>query len=408
MASTRTLGTIKNIINSKLQQVGGALSDGNFTAGLNMALDAFCLDVDPIEAEKTSALTPIFDGVNTYAPPSDMRGDAILGIRPYVGTDTMVDTRLARNQTAEFDRNLFWEDAEGKYAVEYNQGSKILRLLPHFDSATNFVLNTCDSYNGNGTFTASDDANTVATDTALFVQGDGSVSFNITASAGTATLTNSTMTQVDVSSAVRGRSYLFMDLYLPSSVAYTGLQARFGSDSSNYYQNSVTTQFTGASFVQGWNLIGWSWNGASTTGTPVNTAWDYFRLQMSYLVAIGNQTGVRVDNLVLRDGDLYEIKYYTKNIVSTNAGAYQQYFVNEDDYLILNEEGEAAFIDFATGYLAPNVMSANGQTFAQIGQNAIVRYKSRYPSKRKKTVRNWYRNQVRANGGDSFMRIVRP
>jgi hypothetical protein len=393
----RTKAQILAIINSKLKQVSGNITATNLDLALNMALDSFLLEVDVPEAEKTSALTPIFDGVNTYVPPSDMRGDAILGIRPYVGSKNVVNTSLDRNQTAEFDRNLFFEDAEGKYAVEYNQGTKILRLNPRFDTATNYILNACDSYNGNGTWVGTDDAGNVATDTGLFTEGSGSVSFDITASAGTATLTNDPVaTSVDISSAVRGKSYVFADLYLPSSTAFTSLQLRYGSSSSAYYQNSVTTQFTGSAFKQGWNLLGFNWNTATTTGSPSTSAIDYLRFQMAYLVGIGNQTGVHLDNIVLRDGDLYEIKYYTKNVILDDDGTTYKSAFNEDaDTLIFNKDGEATFIEYAAGYIAPNAIAPSGQTFAQNATNLIAKYRSRYPSKRKKTVRNWYRNQIR-------------
>lgn len=393
----RTKAQMLAIINSKLKQVSGNITASNLDLALNMALDSFLLEVDVPESEKTSALTPVFDGVNTYTPPSDMRGDAILGIRPYVGSEQRVNTSLDRNQTAEFDRNLLWEDAEGKYAIEYNQGTKILRLSPRFDTARNFILHNCDSYNGNGTWTASDDANTVTTDTGLYTQGSGSVAFNITASAGTATLTNDPLsTSVDISAANRTKSYVFADLYLPSSTAFTSLQLRFGSSSSAYYQSSVTAQFTGSAFKQGWNLLGFNWNTATTTGSPSTSAIDYLRFQMAYLVAIGNQTGIHLDNLVLRDGDLYEIKYYTKNVILDDDGSTYKSAFNEDaDTLIFNEEGEAVFLEYAAAYIAPNALAPSGQTFAQNAQNLIAKYRSRYPSKRKKTVRNWYRNNLR-------------
>lgn len=393
----RTKAQILAIINSKLKQVSGNITATNLDLALNMALDSFLLEVDVPEAEKTSALTPIFDGVNTYVPPSDMRGDAILGIRPYVGSKNVVNTSLDRNQTAEFDRNLFFEDAEGKYAVEYNQGTKILRLNPRFDTARNYILHSCDAYNDNGTWVGTDDANTVATDAGLYTEGSGSVSFNITAAAGTATLTNDPIaTPVNISSAIRGKSFVFADLYLPSSSAFTSAQLRYGSSSSAYYQNSVTTQFTGSAFKQGWNLLGFNWNTATPTGSPDTSAIDFLRFQLAYSIGIGDQTGLHLDNIVLRDGDLYEIKYYTKNVILDDDGTTYKSAFNEDaDTLIFNEEGEATFIEYAAGYIAPNAIAPSGQTFAQNATNLIAKYRSRYPSKRKKTVRNWYRNQIR-------------
>ena len=59
------------------------------------------------------------------------------------------------------------------------------------------------------------------------------------------------------------------------------LQLRFGSSYSAYYQSSVTAQFTGSAFKQGWNLLGFNWNTATITGSPSTSAIDYLRFQVA-------------------------------------------------------------------------------------------------------------------------------
>lgn len=355
---------------------------------MNLALDRMLLEMDFMEAEKTSALTPIFDRVTQYAPPSDMQGNALFGVRPYPSGNRVADLSLRQVGTGVFDNNLFWDNDSGIFAIEYNQGTKILRIKPDFVDATNYTLHDCNTYDGNGTWTAIAGAGSVATDTGVYVQGSGSVKW--VASANTTTVANSTMTAIDISDATQGKTYAFLDIKLPVSTV-TSITLRWGSDSSNYYERSATTQYVGTAFEAGWNTIGVAWEGATETGTVDDDNIDYV-----YVSVVGTAFSGEtfyIDDFALRDGDLYQIKYLTKNVVSTSGGTKQQYFTADDDYLICNEEGEAVFIDYLAGYLAPNAKEANGQTFWQIGQDAIKKYNSRHPSKRKKNTRGYYKFQ---------------
>lgn len=391
----RTRSTIKGIINSKLQQVSGTLSDANFNNALNMALDSLQLEIDFPESERTYPLMPVFRGQNAYTPPSDLKGDAILSIRPWISSDVTMDTNLDKNQTGEFDRNLFWLDTEGKLAIEYDQGTKILRLFPHFDQSVNYTLHDCNTYNQNGTWTAdtaTSDAANVATDAGLFVQGSGSVKFDIIAAqtvSNFAQLSNSTMSAVNVSAAIRGKSSVFLDTYFPTSSAYTSITLRFGSSAANYFTKTITAPFIG-SFKQYWNTLAFDFQTATQVGTPDLTALNYLNYRMDYAGSLTDQVSVRIDNIVLRDGALYEIKYYTNNVVQDVGGTKKQYFTADDDTSILTPETEVLFIDYATGYIAPNAVAPSGSTFSQIAARSLENYARRFPTKRKRTVRNWY------------------
>jgi hypothetical protein len=382
----RTRSTIKDIIHSKLNQASLSISDSTFDNSMDAALDALLIEVDFPEAEKTSALTPIFDRVTSYSPPSDMRGDTILEVRPYPSGDKTQGINLERNQTWEFDRNYFWERNSGRYAIEYNAGVKTLRLFPEKDSAANYILHNCNTYDQNGTWAAVAGAGSIETDTGIFVEGSGSVRW--TASANTTTIANSTMTAVDTSSVAVGKSVLFADIYLPITTV-TSVTVRWGSDSSNYFEGTVTTNYSGSDWVVGWNTIGASYENATTVGSPDTSDIDYVYISLVGTAFSGEI--FRVDNYALRDGDLFQIKYYTKNLVETAAGTKQQYMTDDDDFFIFNEEGEILYLDYLAGYIAPNVKDNTGQTWGQIAQNHIKRYLGRYPSKRKRTTRKYYK-----------------
>lgn len=185
-------------------------------------------------------------------------------------------------------------------------------------SLSSQLLNSCDTYNGNGTWvasTATSDAASVATDTLYYRQGTGSVRFNITVGQSVnnyAEISNSTMTAVSLATdALQSVGTLFMWVYLPSAVNYTSFTARWGSSSANYYENTVTTQFSGNPFVQGWNLLGFDWVSATTVGTPNNLAINYTLFRATYPASFVSQTGLRIDWVIMRQKALFNKHFYS-------------------------------------------------------------------------------------------------
>jgi hypothetical protein len=381
----RTYSEIISLVNSKLQQVGGSISGSNMKAAANLALDALLMRLDFAEQEKTQTLSPFFKGVNSYSCPTDLKGNAILNLRPYPSGDRMVNTEYDHNTRNEFDRNLFWEDATGKFAIEHNGATKILRLNLNSDTSTNYTLHDCNAYNANGTWTVGAGTTSVETDEGIYTEGSGSIKW--TASADTAIIENTTLDAVNISGVASGKSYIFMDLYLTSSVSSVTL--KWGNDASNYYYKTETTDHLGQAFVAGWNTIKMDIQSATETGAVDDTSIDYLNLSLTG-TSLSSQI-FRVDNIVLRDGGLYEIKYLSKNVVLAVSGTAKQYFTADDDTLVCNEDGEAVYIDWLTGYLAPNIKdSYSNKTFLELATDSIKNYKRMYPSERKAVRRNYY------------------
>lgn len=403
----RTSSQIKALINSKLGKAAGTISSSDFLAGMNLSLDALRLRVDFAETAKTANLSPAsFTDVSVYAIPSDMLGDDILDIRPLVDIPSEVrNQNWDRNSNAEFTRNLLDERATPKYNIEYNNGSRTLRLLDTLSAQVkNTQLHSCDTYDGNGTWTAdatTSDANTVATDSVNYFEGSGSVSFNATVAQSVnnkATIYNPGFATVDASNQSNS-PYLFFYAYIPDVTYVTSLTFVYGSDTAatpatkaNYYSFTATTQFDGSALQTGKNLIGVPRSGATQTGTVVNTTIKYLEFTVNYSASQANTTGFRLDGIYLRDGQLFEVRYRTQNIVqATGGGTKKQYFTLDDDVLLLNAEGEVLYIEFTAGYLAPNVKSpTSGQTLGEQADMSLARYSLYHPSDRKLMKRNWY------------------
>jgi hypothetical protein len=147
------------------------------------------------------------------------------------------------------------------------------------------TLDLCDATTGWG---VSEDANTLATGTAL--RGTNSVSFAITPSAGAASLTKSTLS-ANLSTA---KGYVGFFLFVPTGFKtnLTDVKFRIGSDSSNYYEWTVTigTENQGVYYAL-------PFSSATTTGTPVDTTIAYARLRATFTGSYAAQAGIRFDDL---------------------------------------------------------------------------------------------------------------
>lgn len=158
------------------------------------------------------------------------------------------------------------------------------------------VIHNCDTTAGNGTWAATDDATALAVDSSTQKRGAGALSFNITvATTGNdfATLTNSTLTAVDISTT---KGYIGMWIKVPTGALtnFTDCKLRVGSDASNYYEFTISaSQLTEGSF----RFVPLLFSAATTTGTPVDTGIDYLLFRVNYTASYTNKTGFEIDDI---------------------------------------------------------------------------------------------------------------
>jgi len=149
------------------------------------------------------------------------------------------------------------------------------------------AVNLC---NATTDITASLDATTLATGAAI--KGTNSVSFAIDVSndAGNqALLTWAGAATVDISTAKDSvRFYLYVPVAFNTDL--TAVKFRLGSDSSNYYEWTLDTLTEDSN-----NFIVLDYSDATSTGTPVDTAIDYFLLDITYDVAYTDKAGILID-----------------------------------------------------------------------------------------------------------------
>lgn len=168
-------------------------------------------------------------------------------------------------------------------------------------AATYTMLHNMDTYDGNGTWVGSNDATTIATDASTYKEGAGSVSYTIDVSNSTsnkATLTNSTLTAIDISSYELNDGGIILWAYLTDSAEIKSFEILFGSDSSNYYAvKSYAKDVHGFNYKDGWNRIFLPTINRQTVGAPNTSLIGYLQVNIEFDSSETDQATCRIDSI---------------------------------------------------------------------------------------------------------------
>jgi hypothetical protein len=210
----------------------------------------------------------------------------------------------------------FYEDPTYRNTIAeiWNGGTRYLGVRNKTDDSLSSVQ--LDSAESIATYASSGDAGTPVLDTVIFKTGSSSVRIPITSSTGTASVENTFTANND---SDYKRKYHFRWVYLDS--APTSITLYLGADSSNYLSSTVTTQFSGASFVtDDWNLLALDMN-TTWTGTE-NTSFDWQKITFT-----GASTGTYyLDSSYMKGWTLEDYWYYSSYNKETSAGVGADYF----------------------------------------------------------------------------------
>ena len=163
------------------------------------------------------------------------------------------------------------------FGVEWIKGTKFLNV--RHTGSTNSRIHDMDDIDANGTWAVGGDGSNLAEDTGIKRQGGASLRFDVTNSSSLVTLTNSTLTALNLAASTsttgntdfEQNSYAFLWLFIPVGASLTSIALRWGSSSGNFWESTAqTTNFDGSAFQAGeWNLIGFDWRTATETPTEI-------------------------------------------------------------------------------------------------------------------------------------------
>jgi hypothetical protein len=287
--------------------------------------------IDPRETKRIQNLTnPLHDDVYNYTLPTDTK--RIVDIRPQVNRTRGDKMRQKFGKIFDMEKAI----QDDIFTIQHNSSRKFIRISKDVSPAPK-TLNAVNDVDDNGTWSASGDATNVAQDKQYYVSGSASVKFDITTEGG---IENDDMSAVDLNEH-EDISTLFVWVYLPDASIITNVDLRWGSSSSAYWNVTETDQHDGTSFRNGWNLLGFSWNGATETGSPDSSAIDYLRVQVTSTSA---DTDIRVDNIISSLGEIWEIVYYSNLLFRNSSGTWINKPTTDSDIVNLDEDSYEIFL----------------------------------------------------------------
>lgn len=286
---------------------------------IDRAVRMVFLDCDFRSSQRRSTITPnIFDDVYDYTAPSDLKDLAVIDIIPQV--NRKLSSRMNLVTPEFFDRKKLYYD--NLVTVTDDDFVRQLRLSIDADDTKAKIAGFDSTTSDGSNWALFGDATNVVSDTDNYVDGGGSVKFDLVGSGTTAGLQNAGITSFDITDYLNNGVALVW-IYVNSTTNLTNFIIRLGSDPSNYYSITATVASDGNAFRAGWNLIRWNFSSKSTTGTPTDTAIDFCAIYMTKTSG-KDDDGYRLDDLQLHIGEIFDVLYYTKYPWQTSSGVYTE------------------------------------------------------------------------------------
>lgn len=361
----------------------------------NRVANTILSKVKPIESIRVSPLVVGTDAYD-YTLPSDFY--ALIGVYPQ--GDRNWHEEAERNAIEDFDRLKKIDDR--KVSIEGINGTKIIRI--DWDTRPAKVLHAMESFNGNGTWSASGTTTNILTDTIYKYAGGGSVRFDVGASG--SGIQNTTMSSVDLTNEDE-MADLYVSFYVKNATELaklTSVTALWGNDLTTAYWTGVaqTANTDGTAFHVGWNLVKFPWSTATETGTVAPSTIDSARITFT---TTGTLDDVRVDNLFFSIGYAFDLKYYSKYLFQTASGTYINQPTTDTDLLILDNDALNIFIYEALDEMAHQVEGEDSRFDMEQAKKKLygdptasdfagrvglyAHYRSNYPTQEKKIISSY-------------------
>lgn len=324
------------------------------------------------------------------------------------------DLRLSTSHTDDFDyidpddfAIIYGSNQTDKvYTVEYRDGAPVLRIN-QADIGSKTTIHSANDHDANGTWTAdttNSDATNVGTDTIVYVNNSGSVSFDADVSQSAnnrVTIYNSDFTAVDLST-YRSTGIIRMWLYIPevtddTSQYVTSVELRWGSSDSAYWSQTVARPANQAIFTDRWNLLEFNWRDATETGTVDETAIDYLLVTVNYSASQADDVGFRINDIRIYNPKEMKLVYFSSFTVgsSTSVGVLFKPRATVTTEQILAPDQYKNLYAFCYNYY---LMLMEKGPDAPETDKWLAKYKGRYDERTKKWVGGELQRCIREQG----------
>lgn len=363
----------------------------NLDGIINRSARQLLEDIDPMETQRIAMFgTPVFENAYSYALADDVKGNAVIDIRPQV--NRWVNQIYNQDYSQQFDLSKT-QSIANQFHIQWNSGVRTILLnSPLLNSGV--VLNYASSVDTeNGTWTAGGDVTDLETDGVNWIAGGGSLKFNLSGASNVGYLENSTMTSINLEEFIN-QSYLFFYTFLPSvPTGFTEFNISFGSSSTDYYTATTTVTQANTAFQLGWNQLSFDWNNLTETGTPDPEDITFIRIAWEY---DGDpRTAMRINDITCLTGQIMEYVYYSKYLFrSATTGAFQETVLDDSDLINLDTDSYNILFNKVAYYVAQQLQGSDAMFDASYWlkeyDDAITKYKAMYKGERQKPKQSYY------------------
>lgn len=254
-------------------------------------------------------------GISYYTIP--MSGTAVvykapINLKYYKGSKTKEFDFMSESSfdSSPLSRNRFAISTVGQTArVRVHASGDMMQIDP------------AASLTSNGTWIGASAISNVATDSYEYFDLGSSVSFDYSGTSGT--ITKTLDTGIDLSK-YRGRSSLYWNMDSTVWTNWSSATLKIGTDSSNYYTASVTSDYLGEAPTSGqWSKFKIAWSSLTAVGSPTITDIKYIQLTIAF--SSNPSSIMRIENFFISEDVPLLFEYYSNAMVISGTTKYQKF-----------------------------------------------------------------------------------
>lgn len=239
---------------------------------------------------------------------------------------------FTRKSSTEMSNEIATGEGDNAWSIERRDGDSYLVITQDEKYPARVLSSFDDTTSGGGSWvadTTNSDATNVTQDQNEFLQGTGSLNFDIDVSQSgnnKATIYNASASSSDLSDDENLSSFIF-DIYIPDVTNFSSVTLYAASDTSadpstiaNYISGTVTTDIHGASLIDGWNTVKVDWADMTPTGSLDTSAVLYYQIDFNYGAGQGDDTDFRIDNFRIVRPEKLRLYYQSWNVGQDTNG----------------------------------------------------------------------------------------
>lgn len=264
-----------------------------------------------------------YDNVHTYKVTTAI-ASLLEGADLRRGEDDQL-VSFAHKSSRELAEEIAQKATESSWAIERRDGNWYLVVNHQSKYSPDQVASLDSTTADTGEWeadTTNSDATNVTSDTLEFKQGSGSINFDVDVSQSgnnRATILNDSFDALDLSDFEDLAAFVFW-VYIPDVTNFTSVTLYWGTNSTNYWSSTATTDINGSAFVAGWNRIAITWSGSTMTSAPSSDDIGYLRFDFNYGAGQADDTDFRIDDLTIVRAEQLTFSYTSWYVGTNNSG----------------------------------------------------------------------------------------